>query len=215
MATTKCNSSLLGNGKHMSKDFRYAIALTGSIATGKSTASGIFNTLGFTVIDADSISHDTLDEQHKAVAKLFGKKCVKENKVKRKKLGKLVFKSQKKRKKLEALLHPLIYDKIHKLSKKQDKKKKPYFVDIPLFFESDRYPISKSLLVYTTHKKQLKRLIKRDGYSKKEAQVRINTQISIEKKRVLASYVVNNNKDLKELKKECKRVQKRIEGDFR
>jgi dephospho-CoA kinase len=167
------------------------------------------------VIDADRIAHDILDEEHEAIATLFGKQYVKAQKVKRKKLGKVVFANKEKRQALEALLHPLIYEKIRKLSKKEDKKKKPYLVDIPLFFESERYPIGKSLLVYATEKKQLKRLMKREGYSKKEAQQRIATQISIEKKRVLATYVVDNNADEKALKKECKRVKKQIEGDFK
>ena len=196
-------------------DFKYAVALTGSIATGKSTVSKIFQSFGFMVIDADHIAHDILDEEYKAIETLFGKKYVKSKKVKRKKLGKLVFAEEKKRQELETLLHPLIYEKIRKLSQKEDKKKKPYLVDIPLFFESERYPISKSLVVFTKEKKQLKRLMKRESYSKKEAQARIDTQINIEKKRVLATYVVDNNGDLKNLKKECKRVKKRIERDFK
>jgi dephospho-CoA kinase len=196
-------------------DFKYAIALTGSIATGKSTVCEIFVAYGFTVIDADKIAHDILDEQHEAIATLFGKKYVDEKKVKRKKLGKLVFAQESKRKELEALLHPLIYEEIRMLAKKEDKKKKPYFVDIPLFFESERYAIIKSLVVYATEKKQLKRLMKRDGFTKEEARSRIDVQINIEKKRVLATYVVDNNAELDTLKKECKRVKKCIEGDFK
>ena len=195
--------------------FKYAIALTGSISTGKSTVSKFFKAWGFTLIDADKIAHEVLDEQYESIAHLFGKKYTKKKKVKRKKLGKLVFSDAEKRKELEALLHPIIYKKIRKLSKKEDKKKKPYFLDIPLFFESERYAISKSLVVYTTEGKRLRRLMKRDGYTKKEAQRRIDSQISIEKKRMLATYVIDNNAGLKSLKKECKRIRKSIEEDYK
>jgi len=154
--------------------FEYAVALTGGIATGKSTVAKFFSFFGFTVIDADNIAHEVLDQQYKAVGKLFGDEVIKNKKVKRKKLGKIVFKDEKKRKELEALVHPLIYEEIERLSEAEDRLVKPYLIDIPLFFETKRYPIEKSLLVYTDKKTQIKRLMHREGYSKKEAKRRID-----------------------------------------
>ncbi len=194
--------------------FEYAVVLTGGIATGKSTVAKFFSFTGFMVIDADSIAHKILDEQRAVIAEMFGSNFVKKNRVKRKKLGKMIFADNQKREQLEALLHPLIFEEIKRLSTEEDKFKKPYLIDIPLFFETKRYPIEKSLVVYAPEKIQVKRLILREGYTKKEAKMRINSQIDIEKKRKLATYVINNVADLTNLKNECKRVQKEIIKDF-
>ena len=193
--------------------FKYAIALTGSIATGKSSTVKLLEASGFHIIDADKIAHKILDEQHQAIAEKFGETLVHEGKVDRKALGAIVFSDNTKRKELEALLHPLIYHEIERLSIEQDKLGKPYFIDIPLFFENKRYPIKKSLVVYTTEEQQLERLMEREGYTKEEALNRIQAQIPVEEKRKLATYVIDNSGTLTQLEKECERVKEEILND--
>ncbi|UPT77503.1 dephospho-CoA kinase [Sulfurovum sp. XGS-02] len=193
--------------------FKYAIALTGSIATGKSSTVKLLEASGFHIIDADKIAHKILDEQHEAIAEKFGETLVHEGKVDRKALGAIVFSDKEKRKALEALLHPLIYEEIERLSLEQDRLRKPYFIDIPLFFENERYPIKKSLVVYTTEEKQLERLMQREGYTKEEALNRIEAQIPVEEKRKRATYVIDNSGTLTQLEKECERVKEEILND--
>ena len=195
--------------------FTYAVALTGSIATGKSTVAKIMASLGFAIIDADSIAHEVLDAQHARIATLFGSKLVHEGKVDRKALGAIVFSDNTQRQHLEALLHPLIYAQIETLSMELDKKKTPYFVDIPLFYEGNHYPIKKVLVVYTPVTIQLQRLMQREGMGEDEAQKRIEMQISIERKRLQAEYVIDNSGTLATLEHECERVKKQIVKDFR
>ncbi|MEA3417815.1 MAG: dephospho-CoA kinase [Campylobacterota bacterium] len=194
--------------------FEYAVALTGGIATGKSSATVILSLFGFRFIDADKIAHAMLDQQHEKIAELFGSEYVVDGKVDRVKLGQLVFADKEKRKVLEALLHPLIYDEIARQSEEQDRFKKPYIIDIPLFFEGGRYPIEKSIVIYASKAKQLERLIKRDGYSEEEALRRIESQMDITEKRQRATYVVDNSGDLKQLQNECERVREEILADF-
>ncbi|MGB5506633.1 MAG: dephospho-CoA kinase [Sulfurovum sp.] len=193
--------------------FKHAIALTGSISTGKSTTVKLLDAAGFHIIDADTIAHQILDEQHEKISEMFGEAFVKEGKVDRKSLGTVIFADKEKRKALEALLHPLIYDEIKRLSIEEDKLGKPYFIDIPLFFEGGRYPIERSLVVYATKEQQLKRLIDREGYTEEEALKRINTQIPVEEKRKKASYVIDNSGTLTQLGQECERVKKEILND--
>lgn len=195
--------------------FEYALALTGSISTGKSTVSKIFSSYGYTVIDADIIAHQVLDEQHKQIRKMFGEGVVDNQRVDRKALGAIVFSDKEKRKQLEALLHPLIFDKIKQLSDEEDVLEKPYLIDIPLFFEYERYPIKRTLVVYANKETQLKRLIQRDGFSKKEALSRMETQYDIEEKRKRATYVIENNGNLDTLQEECEKVKEAIVGDFK
>ena len=193
--------------------FKHAIALTGSISTGKSTTVKLLDAAGFHIIDADTIAHQILDEQHEKISEMFGEAFVKEGKVDRKSLGTVIFADKEKRKALEALLHPLIYDEIKRLSIEEDKSGKPYFIDIPLFFEGGRYPIERSLVVYATKEQQLERLIDREGYTEEEALKRINTQIPVEEKRKKASYVIDNSGTLTQLGQECERVKKEILND--
>ncbi len=194
--------------------FRYAIALTGSISTGKSTAVELLKQTGFHVIDADSVAHQVLDEQHQAIAKIFGEKYVENGKVDRRSLGSIIFADQEKRKVLEELLHPLIYARIAEESTLLDKRAEPYIVDIPLFFEGGRYAIESVIVVYAKKEQQLKRLMQREGYSEEEALSRINAQIDIEEKRKNATYVIDNSGDLKQLQYETERIREEILGDF-
>jgi len=194
--------------------FKYAIALTGSISTGKSTAINILKQTGFHVIDADSISHQILDEQHQNIAEMFGKVFVKEGSVDRKALGNIVFEDPEARRRLEALLHPLIYERIVEKATKMDKRAVPYIVDIPLFFEGGRYAIENVIVVYATKEQQLNRLMEREGYSEEEALSRIDAQIDIEEKRQSASYVIDNSGNLKQLQYETERIREEILGDF-
>ncbi len=194
--------------------FKYAIALTGSIATGKSSVSTIFKSFGFNIIDIDKIAHNILDKNYLNISKLFGKEYIIEKRVNRKLLGGLIFSNKEAKKELESLLHPLIYQEINSISLEKDKLKKPYIIDIPLFFETNRYPIKDIIVVYTPKEKQLKRLMERDNSSKKEAQQRIEAQIDIEEKKDKATYLIDNSKDLKFLQEECDRLKKQILLNF-
>jgi dephospho-CoA kinase len=190
--------------------FKYAIALTGSIATGKSSVATIFKSYGFNIIDADMVAHKVLDDNYIKISDIFGKEYVLDNRVDRKRLGTLIFSNKDAKKRLENLLHPLIFKEIERLSIERDRLQKVYIIDIPLFFETNRYPISKVIVVYTPKEIQLQRLIDRDKLSKEEALKRINSQIDIEEKKIRATYLIDNSKDLKFLQQECDRVKREI-----
>jgi dephospho-CoA kinase len=191
-------------------NFNYAIALTGGIATGKSTVGNLFKLHGFLTIDADKIAHSLLDIHHKDIANLFGEKYIKDQKVQRKLLGELIFNDKAQKLKLEQFIHPKIKEQIIQEAKIFEQQQKPYFIDIPLFFETKNYDIEKSLVVYTPLDIQIQRLISRDNITKEEALIKINNQMSIEDKKAKASMVIDNTKNLKHLQKEVERVVKEL-----
>jgi len=182
--------------------FEYAIALTGSIATGKSTVASLLALNGMRVIDADTISHEILDNSSEWVKETFGEIYVSGTKVLRAKLGELVFSDTKAKETLEEYLHPKIRLEIEKRSEKQDGFKFPYLIDIPLFFENNNYNIKDSVVVFTPSDIQLERFMKRNGYSKEDSLKRIATQLPIEEKRERATWVIDNSKNLKHLQQE-------------
>lgn len=182
--------------------FKYAIALTGGIATGKSTVASLLALNGMRVIDADSISHKILDDSYLWVEETFGREYVNNSKVDRAKLGSMIFSDSKAKKILENHLHPKIRAEIEQQSIKQDSFKFPYLIDIPLFFENDAYNIKDSVVVYTPSEIQLDRFMKRNGYSKEESLKRISSQMPIEEKKEKATWVIDNSKNLKHLQQE-------------
>jgi dephospho-CoA kinase len=191
--------------------FKNAIALTGGISTGKSTTCNLFKLHGFLTIDADKIAHKLLDENSAKIAEMFGSQYIdKDGKVIRKELGKIIFSNEENKLKLEALLHPLIKEEIIKESRVFELQNKPYFIDIPLFFEKMHYPIPRSLVVYTPKDIQIERLMQRDNISKEEAELKISNQWDIEKKKEMADMVIDNSKNLKHLQNEVERIIEEI-----
>jgi len=183
--------------------YEYAIALTGGIATGKSTVASLLMLNGMRIIDADTISHEILDASSAWVRENFGEEFVNGSKVNRTKLGTLIFSDKEAKKKLEDFLHPKIRAEIEKRSIKQDSFKFPYLIDIPLFFENGGYDIKDSVVVYVPKELQLERFMKRNGYSSEESLRRIESQMDIEEKKKRATWVIDNSVDLKHLQREC------------
>lgn len=192
--------------------FKYAIALTGGIATGKSTVASLLGLNGLRIIDADTIAHRILDENASWVAEHFGDEYIKNAKVDRPALGKIVFSDPEAKKVLESFLHPKIRAAIEAESEKQDRLGYPYLIDIPLFFETASYPIQNSVVVYTPKAVQLERFMKRNGFSEEESLRRIESQMDIEEKKKRATWVIDNSSNLKHLQKECEQFVERIKA---
>jgi dephospho-CoA kinase len=194
--------------------FEHAIALTGGIASGKSSASSLLMLEGLRIIDADTISHRILDEQRQWVSEHFGKGYITETGVNRPELGKKIFADPEARKQLEGLLHPLIREAIEAESLKHEQLGFAYLIDIPLFFETNAYPIEKSVVIYAPKAVQCERLMKRNGFSEAEALQRIESQMDIEVKKSKATWVIDNSGKLKQLQAECARFVEAVKEEF-
>ncbi len=194
--------------------FKYAVALTGGIATGKSSVAKMFQEDGYTVIDADRIAHEMLERHKERIAEMFGEEMIRDGRVDRKALGAVVFADPLERKRLEKFLHPLIYEEIEAQAMQEDVKRRPYIVDIPLFFEGGRYPIKRSLVVYAPQRLQIERAMARDGLSMEAVLERIAAQIDIEEKRYMADFVIDNSADQTQLRVEYETIKQAIEKEF-
>ncbi|WP_419892772.1 dephospho-CoA kinase [Oceanobacillus kimchii] len=188
------------------------IGLTGGIASGKSTVSSMFQAKKFPVIDADLIAREVVEPGERAydqVVEVFGKEIIKDDhKINRPKLGSIIFTDEDKRKQLNAIVHPAVRSRM--LSKRDDyiKKGMPCVVlDIPLLFESNlTHLVDKTLVVYVDEDVQLSRLMKRNGYSEKEASDRIKAQMPLKEKANLADILIDNNHSIEETKVQLDQV---------
>jgi len=195
--------------------YEYAIALTGGIATGKSTVASLLALNGMRVIDADTISHEILDASVDWVEQTFGQEYIDGTRVDRAKLGSYIFSHPEAKKILESFLHPKIKAEIEKRSEKQDSFKFPYLIDIPLFFENTNYNIKESVVVYTPVDIQLERFMKRNGYSKEESLKRIASQMPIDEKKDKATWIIDNSKNLKHLQNEVEQFVQKIKEIYK
>lgn len=176
------------------------IGLTGGIATGKTSVANYLKEKGLTVVDVDQISKEMVQpgqEGLEVISQHFGPRFLTaEGRLNRKMLGEIVFSDPKKRKYLNQLLHPIIFKELdRRIQKYKDEGKQVVVVDLPLLFETNyEKKVDQVIVVYTDQKTQLHRLIKRNKLSVKEAQNRINAQMSIDKKVELADVVWDNSK---------------------
>ena len=194
--------------------YEHAIVLTGSIGTGKSTVSLMLQKEGFDLIDADKISKEILPLHAKEVRDLFGDSVIVDGMIDRKALGTLIFNDKNEREKLNQLMRPLIREEIFKRSEELEKKRKPYIIDIPLYYESDGYDCKMVVVVYAPVEVQRTRLMIRENFTKEEAQKRIDAQISIEEKKIMADFLINNSFDMKFLESEIEKFIKFVRGKY-
>lgn len=193
------------------------VAITGNIASGKSTVEELLIEKGFDVLDTDIVAHDLLELETIKEQLISGFKnydIIENNEISRKKLGKIVFEDEALRKKLERILHPLIKDEIGRFfhnvensHQKTSQKEKIAFVSIPLLFEAKFESLfDKIILVYSDDQIRLERLMKRNNLSLQDAKNRLKSQISQDEKTSLADYVIYNNELLSDLNNELIKV---------
>lgn len=194
--------------------YEHAIVLTGSIGTGKSTVSSMLQHHGFEVIDADKISKEILPLHVEEVRALFGENVIVDGRIDRKALGEIIFNDKNEREKLNALMRPLIREEIFRRSELLEVKQKPYIIDIPLYYESEGYDCKLVVVVYSPVEVQRKRLMVRENFTKEEAQKRIDAQINIEEKKILADFLINNSFDMKFLESEIEKFIKFVRGKY-
>ncbi|HJD14623.1 MAG TPA: dephospho-CoA kinase [Candidatus Enterococcus stercoripullorum] len=179
----------------------FVLGITGGIATGKSSVVQHFIDLGFPVVDADIIARQLLDKNtpaYKEVVKVFGSEILQENgEIDRQVLGALVFNYPDKLKQLDELMAPFLQETILAAIKQASQNQKLVIVDVPLMYEKgyDEW-MDQVAVVYCTPKQQIERLMQRNQLTEKEAKQRIDSQLPIEMKKLLAEVVFDNSDDL-------------------
>lgn len=176
------------------------IGITGSIAVGKSTVTQYLKTHGYCVLDADEISHQALEKEsycyHKIV-ECFD--CLDDNQnISRQKLGQIVFHDPQQKALLESIIHPYVQEM---LKKGIEQCQEPLiFLDVPLLYETHMDTMCDDVMVvYVDEKTQLKRLMKRNQIDEKQARLLMSQQISIEKKKEMGDYIIDNRQNFEDL----------------
>jgi dephospho-CoA kinase len=194
------------------------IGLTGGIASGKTTAAAILRRLGAAVIDADELSREVVrpgQEAWKEIVGAFGSLVLQQDKtLDRKKLRSIVFDDPAARKKLEAIIHPKVRALAEKKIRELEAAGNEIIVyEVPLLFEGQLQRwVRPVIMIACDIATQKQRLKERDGLTDEKAQQHLDAQMSLEEKRRLADYVVENNGSLNDLERQVKAVLERIKA---
>ena len=143
------------------------IIVTGSIGMGKSTTLSLFRHLGYPYFDADFSARKVVESDtngYKMVKENFPS-VIKDNKIDRKALGKIVFSNANALRKLEKIIHPLIRKERERFIKSHRvKRSKAIVLDIPLFLEKKEESSHLNIFVVTAPSFiQRQRVIRRKG----------------------------------------------------
>lgn len=189
------------------------VALTGGIASGKTTVSDRFNELGAWIIDADVLAREVVEPGtpgFDAVVRRFGEDVVRDGALDRAALGSIVFGDDRARRDLEAIIHPAVRARGAELEAQAGADAVVIHV-IPLLLESGRHAEFDHVIVVDADPEvQLKRIQDRDGLDAEQAAARMRAQADRQQRLGIADIVITNHGDLDELMAQTERVWEKL-----
>lgn len=195
------------------------IALTGNIASGKSEVARIFADLGATVIDADDLARDAVRPGSPgldAIASRWGKRVLNtDGSLNRAALRSIIFASEAERQALNAIVHPEVKRLRDELIAEARARGDAVVVSaIPLLFEVGlEKEFDRVILVDAPDDLRRSRLVNRRGLSTAEAQRMMDAQMPASAKRSRAHIVIDNENDLKALRRAVEHAWKDLTTD--
>ena len=197
------------------------VALTGGIASGKSVASQVLEELGCAIHHADQIAHEFMEPEKPAWKKIvahFGQEILnKDNTINRTQLGTIVFSDEKKRRFLNRIIHPLVFEKKREAIDILEKegRYKIFISEAALTIEAGFAGFfDKITLVYCREDIQIKRLMERDQISHPEAMKKIKSQMNPREKMKYADYTIDTSGSLGSTVEQTERVYRNLLFDY-
>ena len=179
------------------------IGLTGGIGSGKSAAANFFHSEGVTVLDADQLAREVIEQNtpgFQSIVNYFGSDIIGEDgSIDRAKLRQEIFDDKEKKKAIESITHPLVRDL---MAERIAASTSPYsIIMVPLIFETNSMSAYNRILVIDCDTKlQLERATLRDNNSSEQIQKILDSQCSRTERLSIANDVIPNNDTLENLK---------------
>ncbi|HMH75002.1 MAG TPA: dephospho-CoA kinase, partial [Candidatus Udaeobacter sp.] len=175
------------------------VGLTGGIATGKSTVTGLLASPSVRVVDADTLAREVVEpgtSAHALIVAEFGKDVLEpDGRLDRARMAEIVFADAAKRKRLEAITHPAIRGRFERLMADLERQGFHGILiwDAALLVESGGHnKMDKVVVVTTDPATQLHRLMARDSSTEEAARARTASQMPLAVKARVADYVIDN-----------------------
>jgi len=191
------------------------IAITGGVASGKTSVCRFFEELGAYVVSADAIVHELLKpdtDLGQQVIRQFGPEIVKNGQISRRIIAEKAFKDLGALKKLEETLHPTVLQKIEEFYSSACKAKNysSFVVEMPLLFEIDAENFYDVVIAVLSDEAKARKRFEQAGFQKTEYDLRMSRQLKPEQKAARAHYTIHNNGSLDDLQKEVFKVNRNI-----
>jgi dephospho-CoA kinase len=194
------------------------VGLTGGIATGKSYVVSVLRELGCEVIDADTVAHQVVEPGKSAyhdIVKEFGPEVLNaDGTINRAALGGVVFADQAKRERLNAIVHPRVFEaQAEWLAAVTARKPDAIAVfDAALMIETGSYKsFDKLIVVYCEAQLQIARLMARNNLTRAQAEVRINAQMPSAEKLKYADFTINTSLGFEDTRRQTEALYAKLE----
>lgn len=175
------------------------VGLTGGLASGKSTVGRMFERFGCLLVEADALGHRVLEPDGAAfrpVVALFGDQILRDGRIDRKTLGRIVFSDPAKLERLNAIVHPLVFD-FEKRLLDEFERTNPNGIAVvaaAIMIETGSYKrYAKIVLAVCPEAEQIRRAMARDGLTESEVRARLSRQMPLEQKRKFADYIIDTS----------------------
>ena len=180
------------------------IGITGGIASGKSTVTNFLRQKGFEVVDADALVHQLqkpCGRLYQILVEHFGEKVLLEDgELNRLLLASLIFSNSEEREWSKETQGQVILEELAALKNQLAQTEALFFMDIPLLFEQGYESwFDEVWLIYLDRETQIERLMNRDKLSLEAAESRLASQWSLDKKKKLATHIIDNSGSLDQL----------------
>jgi dephospho-CoA kinase len=192
------------------------VGLTGGVASGKSTVAAVLTELGAVVIDADKLAREVVapgTDGLRRVVEAFGPDVLDaDGSLDRPALGAIVFGDEPARRRLEAIVHPLVRARGRELEEAAPEGALVVH-DIPLLAETgqaDRFDAV--IVVDVPVQTQIDRMVEQRGATPEEAQARVAAQATREQRLAVATYVIDNTGTLEDLRERVTEVFEKLTG---
>lgn len=191
------------------------IAITGGVASGKSTVCHFFRELGAYVINADALVHELLKSDTnlgQQIIRFLGEDIIQEGNLSRKIIAEKVFNDPKKLETLEKILHPAVLRKIEEryIAISNGKNYTAFVVEIPLLFEIGSENFYDATVVVLADEAIAKKRFEQAGFLSEEYDRRMRRQMKPNQKAARADYVLHNNGSLDDLRRQTAELHQKI-----
>jgi dephospho-CoA kinase len=183
------------------------VALTGGLATGKSTVGRMFVELGCELVEADRLGHEVLaGPGREATVELFGGGiCQADGSIDRRALGAVVFADPAKLARLNAIVHPLV-EELREARFVEIFERDPHAIvlyEAAIHIETGIYKqFARVVLVSCDEETQILRAMARSQWTREEALARIRRQMPLVEKRKFADYVIDTSISLDDTRRQ-------------
>jgi dephospho-CoA kinase len=201
----------------MEYELSLLVGLTGGMGSGKTLVASFFKDLGAFALDADLICRKLVEPGQTAwreISDAFGKDIfTASGNLDRKKLAEIVFGNSEKKRTLEDILHPKVFE-LERLEYEAIRREHPnavVIVDAALLIESGNYKkMDKVIVVTSDEKDRINRVLARSDLNEDEVTARIKNQMPSEEKVRYADFVLENSSDKDNLRSKVKPIHEKL-----